>query len=83
MEEAKMNERKKKDIMDLVCAKGELPTDPYGEVLSPDELLVWFGLNECLTPAEQYIIRQELVAMVEIEDAINKIKTAEALNGGE
>ncbi|MBL7215597.1 MAG: hypothetical protein ISS71_07955 [Phycisphaerae bacterium] len=78
-----MNERKKKDIIDFVCAKGKLPTDPYGEILSPDELLVWFGLNECLTPAEQYIIRGELVAMVEIEDAINKIKTSKALRGGD
>ncbi|MFC1676159.1 hypothetical protein ACFL3G_03940 [Planctomycetota bacterium] len=78
-----MNERKKKDIIDLVRAKGKLPTDPYGEILSPDELLVWFGLNECLTPAELYIIRGELVAMVEIEDAINKINTSEALRGGD
>jgi hypothetical protein len=79
----KMNERKKKDIMDLVRSKGELPSDPYGQLLSPDELLVWFGLNECLTPAEQYIIRQELAAMVEIQEAIDKIKTSQALRGGD
>ena len=78
-----MNERKKKDIIDFVRAKGKLPTDPDGDILSPGELLVWFGLNECLTLAEQYVIREELVAMVEIEDAINKIKTSEALRGGD
>ena len=78
-----MNERKKKDIIDFVLSKGKLPADPYGQLLSPDELLVWFGLNEYLTAAEQYVIRQELAAMVEIQEAIDKIKSSEALRGGD
>ena len=76
-----MNTYKKRDIIDSIRQKGKLPTDPSGEILSPDELVIWFGLNECLTKAEQHIIKEELAAMVETEVAIDKIKSYEALRG--
>ncbi|MCD4651297.1 MAG: hypothetical protein K8S56_05865 [Candidatus Cloacimonetes bacterium] len=78
-----MNIYKKRNIVDSIREQGSLPTDQFGQVLSPDDLLVWFGLNECLTQAEQYIIKEELAAMVDTELAMDKLKHYKALQGGD
>ena len=78
-----MNIYKKRNIVDSIREQGSLPTDQFGQVLSPDDLLVWFGLNECLTRAEQYIIKEELAAMVDTELAMDKLKHYKALQGGD
>ena len=78
-----MNIYKKRNIIDSIREQGRLPTDQFGQVLSPDVILVWFGLNECLTLAEQYIIKEELAAMVDAELAMDKLKHYEARRGGD
>ena len=78
-----MNIYKKRNIIDSIQEQGSLPTDQFGQILSPDDLLIWFVLNECLTRAEQYIIKEEVAAMVETELAIDKLKHYKAIQGGD
>jgi len=78
-----MNIYKKRNIIDSIQEQGSLPTDQFGQILSPDDLLIWFGLNECLTRAEQYIIKEELAAMVDTELAMDKLKHYKAIQGGD
>ena len=78
-----MNIYKKRNIIDSIQEQGSLPTDQFGQILSPDDLLIWFGLNECLTRAEQYAIKEELAAMVDTELAMDKLKHYKAIQGGD
>ena len=75
-----MNIYKLRRITDWIRSHGHLPTDAYGQILSPDDLMGWFGLNDCLTRAEQLCIRKELAAMVEAELVVEKIKQIEQSN---
>lgn len=62
-----MNPYKLRAILEIVRGQGRLPTDQRDEVLSPDDLLVWFGLSGRLTPAEELIVKDELELMAEAE----------------
>jgi len=46
--------------MDWIRNQGKLPTDEFGQILSVDDLMGWFGLSECLTIDEQPYIEREL-----------------------
>ena len=72
-----MNVYKVRSIIELIRSQGKLPTDAYGQVLSLDDLMGWFGLTERLTPGEQLYVRKELAAMVEAELAVERLKQAE------
>ena len=72
-----MNIYKLRKIIDLIRSHGELPTDQFGQILSVDDLMGWFGLSECLTRTEQICIRKELSAMVDAELAIERLKQLE------
>jgi len=74
-----MNAYKIRSIVEWIRAKGRLPTDAYGQVLSVDDLMGWFGLDECLTPGEQLYMRKQLVAMVEAESSLDELKSSELL----
>ncbi len=69
-----MNIYKIRRIVEWIRANGRLPTDAYGEVLSPDDLIGWFGLNEVLTADEQEYMRKELAAMVEAELSLEGLR---------
>ena len=72
---------KMRNIIDFIRKQGKLPTDPYGEILSPEDLLVWFELDGSLSRYEQITIKRELAAMTEAELAIEKLQQAQALRG--
>ncbi len=67
-----MNIYKKKRIIDHILKKGRLPTDQFGQILSPEELLAWFRLDEQLSEYEQAVIKVELMQMVEAESLMDK-----------
>ena len=69
-----MNIYKIRRIVEWIRANGKLPTDAYGEVLSPDNLIGWFGLNEVLTVDEQEYMRKELAAMIEAELSLEDLR---------
>jgi len=62
-----MNPYKLRTIIEFVRSQGKLPTDRWGGVLSPDDLIVWYGLNRLLSPAEQTELKRELAAIAEAE----------------
>jgi len=76
-EEVRTNVYKLRKIVDWIRSQGKLPTDQFGQILSVDDLMGWFGLNECLTIDEQLHVEGELKVMVEAELAVEKIKQLE------
>jgi len=69
-----MNRQKLNAIMAYVRGRGRLPTDQFGSVLSPDDLLVWFGLRDLLTLEEQYYVKAELLGMAEAEAMMERLR---------
>ena len=72
-----MNLYKLRKIIDWICSQGKLPTDEFGQILSVDDLMGWFGLTECLTRGEQLAVRKEFVKLVEAELAGEKLRLLE------
>ena len=68
--------------MDFIRRQGKLPTDQFGQILPVDDLLAWFGLDECLSRYEQRCVKQELAALTEAQLALEKIRMAEQLRAG-
>ena len=62
-----MNPYKLRAILGMIQAKGKLPRDQWDEILSPDDLLVWFSLNDRLSPGEKIVLRGELQLMADTE----------------
>jgi len=72
-----MNIHKRRGIVDFVRKQGELPTDQFGQILPVNDLMSWFELDKCLTASEQEVIKQELAALVEVEEAMEKLRLME------
>ena len=72
-----MNIYKKQDIVAFVRRQGKLPTDQFGQILSVDDLMSWFELNECLDRYEQEIIKKELAALVDAQQSMEKLRLME------
>lgn len=71
-----MNPYKLRVIVEHVRRQGRLPADRFGQTLSSDDLMVWFGLSAYLSPDEQRLVRRELELLVEAEavsDGLRKI----------
>ena len=76
-----MNTYKKKNIIEHIRNNGRLPTDQFGQIMSPEDLLAWFKLDECLTEYEQAVIKVELMEMTEAETIMDKRKMEEQKDG--
>ena len=72
-----MNIHKKRDIVDHIRKQGKLPTDQFGQILPVKDLMSWFELDKCLTVSEQEIIKKEMAALVDAEEAMEKLKLIE------
>jgi len=73
-EVVRTNVYKLRRIMDWIRNQGRLPTDEFGQVLSVDDLMGWFGLNECLTVDEQLHIERELKGIIEAESTVLRLE---------
>ncbi len=69
-----MNPYKLRAIIELVRRQGRLPTDRWGCVLNPDDLLVWYGLNSELSLEEQREVKRELAALAEAEGFVDRLQ---------
>ena len=69
-----MNIHKRRGIIDFVRKQGKLPTDQFGQILSVKDLVSWFELDKYLSASEQEVIKGELAALVEVEEAMEKLK---------
>ena len=72
-----MNIHKKRDIVDHIRKQGKLPTDQFGQILPVKDLMSWFELDKYLSASEQEIIMGELAALVEVEEAMEKLRLME------
>ncbi len=69
-----MNNYKIRSVLDFILEQGPLPTHPNGDVLSPDDMLVWFGLDERISEVEQALVKRELAAMVEAAALVERLR---------
>ena len=74
-----MNKHKIWNIVNFIRRQGKLPTDQFGQILPVNDILVWFGLDECLSRYEQEYVKQELAALAEAQLTVEKIRMAEQL----
>ena len=77
-----MNECKVRRIMEWIRSQGKLPTNAYGQILSVNDLMGWFGLTEFLTKGEQIYMYKELSDMIEAELSLEKLRESEKLRQG-
>ena len=64
-------------VLEFIRRQGRLPTDERGQVLSPYDMLAWFGLKDCLSVEELSYMEGELVDMIEAELAVERMRQAE------
>ncbi len=69
-----MNRYKVRSVLDFIRSKGRLPTDERGAILRQDDILAWFGLDKLLTGEEQRCVKVELLAMIEAETFIERLR---------
>ena len=69
-----MNIHKLRKVLEHIKTQGKLPTDTVGEILSVDELILWFGLDECLCVEELRVMKHELAQLVEVEKCMDMLR---------
>ena len=69
-----MNPYKKKEIMEHIRRRGRLPTDRFGNVLSPDDLLILFDLDSILSAEEENEVKRELEALIDAEGFMDELR---------
>ncbi len=69
-----MNPYKKQEILQHIRRQGRLPMDRFGNVMSPEDLLVWFDLAAILNGYEQKEIKMELAALAEAERFLDDLR---------
>jgi len=74
-----MSKRKVWSILDFIRGQGKLPTDQFGQILSVDDLMAWFGLDDSLSPEESRQVRLELAVMAEAQQTLEELRMAEQL----
>ena len=62
-----INPYKLRSILDMIRRQGPLPRDQFDQILSPDDLLVWFGLRGKLDFGEEMAVKRELALMSDAE----------------
>ena len=78
-----MSKRKVWSILDFIRGQGKLPTDQFGQILSVDDLMAWFGLEDSVSPEESRQIRLELSVMAEAQQTLEELRMAEQLGSAE
>jgi len=69
-----VNRYKIRSILDFIRNQGRLPTDERGVILDQDDILAWFGLDNLLNPAEQRQVKQELLAIIEAQAFMERLR---------
>ena len=69
-----MNWYKIRSILDFIRRQGRLPTDERGIILNQDDILAWFGLDNLLTVEEQQQVKRELLAMIEAQAFVERLR---------
>jgi hypothetical protein len=69
-----MNVHKLRAVLEYIRRQGGIPVDGTGRRLSEGEVLVWYGIDGLLTADEQERVKQELAALVEIDEFIEQLK---------
>ena len=69
-----MNRYKIRSILDFIRSQGRLATDERGVILDQNDVLAWFDLDKLLTAEEQRQVKQELLAMIETQAFMERLR---------
>jgi len=69
-----MNPYKKQGILEHIRRRGIMPTDRFGNVLSPEDLLVMFDLDSVLSAEEQNEVKRELRAIADAQELLDHLR---------
>ena len=69
-----VNLYKIRSVLEFIRRQGRLPTDQHNQLLSAHDMVVWFGLRDCLTLEELSYIERELVGLIEAEGALERLR---------
>ena len=69
----KMNKYKIQNVVEYIRRKGRLPTDQFGQILSADDILSWYGLGELLDLAERVEIKREIQSLIEAQVFVDQL----------
>lgn len=70
-----MNPYKKQEILEHIRRRGVMPTDRFGKILSPEDLLVLFDLDSVLSVEEQYDVKRELRAIADAQELVDHLRS--------
>jgi hypothetical protein len=69
-----MNWNKIRAIIEVVRRRDALPTDDFGNLLPPEEMIAHLGLSDLLTAEEQRVLRHELTVLAETKAVIERLE---------
>ena len=65
---------KQTEIIEFIRSQGRLPVDGTDRVLSPEEVLAWFGFDKLLTQREQKEMKKEICEMAEAQALSERLR---------
>ena len=68
-----MNRYKIQGIVDYIRRQGKLPEDQFGELLSVDDILGWYGLDELLDSDERRALEREIHLLAEAQRFLDRM----------
>ena len=69
-----MTQHKMRAIIEAIRRRGILPTDEFGNLLPPNEIIIRLGLSELLSVDEQRVLKRELIALTETQAVIDQLE---------
>ncbi len=68
-----MNKYKLQNIIEYIRQKGRLPTDQFDQILSAEDILGWYGLNDLLDTEERLQVKHEIQSLIEAQMLVDQI----------
>lgn len=69
----KMNKYKIQNILEYIRQKGRLPTDQFDQILSAEDILGWYGLEDLLDAEERLQIKREIESLIDAQILVEQI----------
>ena len=69
----KMNKYKIQKIVEYIRQKGRLPTDQFDHILSAEDILGWYGLEDLLGTEERLQVKREIESLIDAQIFMDQI----------
>ena len=68
-----MNKYKIQKIVEYIRQKGRLPTDQFDQILSAEDILGWYGLEDLLGTEERLQVKREIESLIDAQIFMDQI----------